>query len=39
MCVVTWIIRHGAKSRVERVLQVLQAHEPDVVVLTEFRNN
>ena len=39
MRVVTWNIRHGAKSRVERVLQVLQAHEPDVVVLTEFRNN
>jgi exonuclease III len=37
--ILTWNIRHGAKSRVEAVLDCLQTHDPDIVVLTEFRNS
>ena len=39
MRILTWNIRHGGRSRAERLLKSLEAHNPDVVVLTEFRNN
>jgi exodeoxyribonuclease-3 len=32
-------IRHGGGSRVERIQQVIAGHAPDVLVLPEFRNN
>ncbi len=32
-------IRHGGGSRVPEILEVIEHHRPDVVVLTEFRNN
>jgi hypothetical protein len=34
-----WNIRHGGGERIPRILGVLDEHRPDVVVLTEFRNN
>ncbi|MBL8797624.1 MAG: endonuclease/exonuclease/phosphatase family protein [Planctomycetia bacterium] len=39
MRALTWNIRHGGTSRVEAILAAVQAHAPDLVVLTEFRNN
>jgi exodeoxyribonuclease III len=34
-----WNIRHGGGERTPRILGVVEKHHPDVVVLTEFRNN
>ncbi|HOC43806.1 MAG TPA: endonuclease/exonuclease/phosphatase family protein [Thermoanaerobaculales bacterium] len=34
-----WNIRHGGGERTPRILAVLEEQRPDVVVLTEFRNN
>jgi exonuclease III len=39
MRILSWNIRHGARSRVNQVLERLRSHEPDLVVLCEFRNN
>jgi exonuclease III len=39
MRIVSWNIWHGARTRIDRVLERLRAHEPDIVVLSEFRNN
>jgi exodeoxyribonuclease III len=36
---VSFNIRHGGGSRVERIQNVIAGHEPDVLVLPEFRNN
>ena len=37
--ILTWNIRHGGGTRVTAILDVLSGHSPDVIVLTEFRNN
>lgn len=34
-----WNIRHGGGERIPRILGVLGEQRPDVIVLTEFRNN
>jgi exodeoxyribonuclease-3 len=39
MRALTWNIRHGGKSRIDAILDAMHAHAPDLVVLTEFRNN
>jgi exodeoxyribonuclease-3 len=37
--VITWNIKHGGGQRVDRILASVLAHEPQTVVLTEFREN
>lgn len=32
-------IRHGGGSRIDRIAEVISGHNPDVLVLPEFRNN
>lgn len=39
MRIVTWNIRHGGGKRIDRLIESIAAHSPDVLVLTEFRNN
>ena len=34
-----WNIRHGGGSRTEAIAEAISAHDPDIVVLTEFRHN
>lgn len=34
-----WNIRHGGGERIPRILDTLDRHQPDVVVLTEYRIN
>ncbi len=34
-----WNIRHGGGSRLADVLETIRHHRPDVLALTEFRNN
>jgi hypothetical protein len=34
-----WNIRHGGGSRVADVLEVIDHHRPDLLVLMEFRHN
>ena len=39
MRLVTWNIRHGANSkRLNGIVEALQAHDVDIIVITEFRN-
>ncbi len=37
--VITWNIRHGGGNRVDRIIDCLNRHDADIVVLTEFRNS
>src|SRR4051812_33629767 len=39
MKVLSFNIRHGGGSRVERIQRAIASHAPDLVVLPEFRNN
>jgi exodeoxyribonuclease III len=39
MKILSWNIRHGGGSRVIRIQTVIAAHQPDILVLSEFRNN
>ena len=39
MKILSWNIRHGGGSRVTRIQTVIAAHQPDILVLSEFRNN
>ena len=34
-----WNIRHGGGSRTDAIAEAISAHEPDIVVLPEFRHN
>ena len=34
-----WNVRHGGGSRTEAIAEAITRHAPDIVVLTEFRNN
>jgi hypothetical protein len=34
-----WNIRHGGGRRVPQILEVIHGHRPDILVLTDFRNN
>jgi exodeoxyribonuclease III len=36
---VAFNIRHGGGSRIERIQDVIARHDPDVLILPEFRNN
>lgn len=36
---ICWNIRHGGGRRVPQLVTALRQHAPDIVVLTEFRNN
>jgi exodeoxyribonuclease III len=36
---VAFNIRHGGGSRVEKIQRVITSHNPDVLILSEFRNN
>jgi exodeoxyribonuclease-3 len=35
----TWNIRHGGGARTEAIADAIASHNPDIVVLSEFRNN
>lgn len=37
MKILTWNIKHGGSSRIDDILQTLVNHNPDLMVLTEFR--
>ncbi len=37
MKILTWNIEHGGSSRIDDILQTLVNHNPDLIVLTEFR--
>jgi len=37
--ILEWNIRHGGGQRVPRILACLDRHQPDIIVLTEFRHN
>jgi len=37
MKLLTWNIKHGGSSRINNILQTLVNHDPDLIVLTEFR--
>jgi hypothetical protein len=37
--VVAFNIRHGGGSRIGRIEEVVASHEPDILILPEFRNN
>lgn len=39
MKVLAWNIRQGGGSRIDKIICSIQGKQPDVVVLTEFRNN
>jgi hypothetical protein len=39
MRILSWNIRRGGGSRLERIQGVIAGHNPDVLVLPEFRNN
>lgn len=39
MKVLAWNIRQGGGSRIDKIVCSIQEKQPDVVVLTEFRNN
>jgi exodeoxyribonuclease-3 len=39
MKVLSFNIRHGGGSRIERIQDVIASHAPDLVILPEFRNN
>ena len=34
-----WNIRHGGGSRIEQIYAAIKSHRPDIVVLTEYREN
>ena len=36
---VAFNIRHGGGSRIEKIQRVIADHNPDVLILPEFRNN
>jgi endonuclease/exonuclease/phosphatase family metal-dependent hydrolase len=37
--ILSWNIRHGGGSRVIRIQSVIADHKPDILILSEFRNN
>jgi exodeoxyribonuclease-3 len=37
--IMSWNIRHGGGSRAADILEVIAHHRPDLVLLSEFRNN
>lgn len=37
--IMTWNIQHGGGSRLAKILERIQHHDPDVMVLTEFRSH
>ena len=39
MKILSWNIRQGGGSRIERIQTVIAAHNPEILVLSEFRNN
>lgn len=39
MKLVTLNIRHGGGARVKSILNAIEVHNPDILLLTEFRNN
>jgi exodeoxyribonuclease-3 len=39
MKLVSWNIRQGGGSRLDRIQEVIRHHQPDILVLPEFRNN
>jgi exodeoxyribonuclease-3 len=39
MKLLSWNIQHGGGKRIERIASAIHEHEPDIIVLTEFRNN
>jgi exodeoxyribonuclease III len=39
MKILSWNIRHGGGSRVIRIQSVIADHKPDILILSEFRNN
>jgi exodeoxyribonuclease-3 len=38
MKLLSWNIQHGGGTRLPRIIQAIISHEPDVIILTEFRN-
>lgn len=39
MRILSWNIRQGGGSRLKRIQEVIAGHNPDVLILPEFRNN
>jgi exonuclease III len=39
MKILSWNIRQGGGSRLDRIEKVIEGHRPDVLILPEFRNN
>jgi exodeoxyribonuclease-3 len=39
MKIVSWNIRQGGGSRIDRIQNAIRSHQPDVLILPEFRNN
>ena len=39
MKILSWNIRHGGGTRVIRIQSVIADHKPDILILSEFRNN
>jgi exodeoxyribonuclease-3 len=37
--ILSWNIRHGGGSRLARIQEIIAAHDPDILILPEFRNN
>ena len=37
--IITWNIRHGGMKKKNNIVSTLRAHDPNVIVLTEFRSN
>ncbi|MDP4160005.1 MAG: endonuclease/exonuclease/phosphatase family protein [Bacillota bacterium] len=36
MKIMTWNIRHGGSNRITKILETIQGHNPDLLVLTEY---
>lgn len=39
MKIITWNIRHGGGARINRIIDRIQSHNADILVITEYRNN
>ena len=37
--IITWNIRHGGTKNKKNIVSTLRDHNPDVIVLTEYRSN
>jgi len=39
MKIITWNIRHGGGPRINKIIDRIQYHNADIVIITEYRNN